>query len=318
MRARTFLAIATSAAIASSGCSASSSTGPCHSAADCRTGHDCVGGKCSSACDSTLCPFRQECVSPSGDCLPVDCGERTPCLAAGQICDARIFACFPSNGSCSDAAPCPPLPGDMASSATIACEAGFCRVRSIPLGQVAGLEGGPAVPVAAPVPAQGFASAADVLFQWGGPADAASIALVLDAPIAYASEVDAHALWGAVRGVTAERTALVADGRVIDHGTWLDGPGQLPSGKPLFFLAQLLRPQGLVGSSPLVPFIVGGSWPQPGAVCAGAGTASAECANPALPMTCGAGACLVVCGSQLDCPPGLGCGLFAAGARVCQ
>jgi len=309
------------AAIVSSGCAFSCGAGQppsCRTAAECRPGHSCDNGSCSSNCNQALCGAREECISQSGECLAVECGNYTRCLAAGQLCDAAVFACFRTNGSCSTVASCPPLAPDVSLSATTSCEGGFCRVKAIPLGQILGLEGGSVVAVDTPFAAQAFATVTDVIFQWRGPADAASIVLVLDAAVSYDTDVQAHAIWGAVRGVAAERTARVADGHVIHNGVWLGGPGEVPAGRPLFFLAQLVRPQGLVGSSPLVPFIVGGSWPQPGTACGGLGGPSGECANPGQPMICNGGVCSVVCLSQLDCPSGLGCGGFMAGTRVCE
>jgi hypothetical protein len=273
---------------------------------------------CSQSCDSHLCPTQQECTSPTGECVTVQCGKVVTCQQATSICDVYGNTCYPANGSCVTVADCPRFSDRLRQYAETSCSDGFCRL-SVPM-ELPGLPAPPAhVTVLRPTPGMSFGSQSDMVFDWvsdGHPA----IALVFQrVPTGDHPAID-DAIWGV--SITAKHPTVLSwrDGFEIQGGTWLSGPGIPPVVQPLYFYVQTVANGQLVAAGPLVPFIVGGRWPQPGDPCPDEGALPSTCASPIAPLICFGGQCRIRCLSNNDCANAqLRCGpLEAIGSRICE
>ena len=269
---------------------------------------------CSFVCDSTLCPSRSECIGTGDDaeCLTVDCGRVVRC-PGGKFCDLFVNTCYPTSGDCATDAACPRFDGVYPPGVVTRCVDGFCRVVRVP-DTVPELSAPAPLAVYSPSRSQVFGSQAQVEFRFAAP-DASVLALVLRALPKNLADVPAQALWGVALPAGHAPVARLADGVAIVGGVWQEMTTALPQDTLLYFFVQAVSPGALVAASDLIPFRVGGAWPsqKPGDPC------TTGCLNLDLPLVCGDGRCLLLCGSNRDCLPfGLACGPPGSSSAVPQ
>lgn len=270
----------------------------------CRVGQACVPNRDPTApvgfcdrCEHALCPEGQECMGD--ECRPVDCGFYVDCPRATDFCDPFVNTCYPSNGACASVDDCPHFDESLTSAGRLACREGFCRIDPRPLAQVPGLEAPAQVELLSPRHGTRFPSVDTFQLAWSGPrADA--IVLILTGLPQTPGDVLSLAIWGASIPADQPTELRLEQGVEIIDGVWSPNhSASLPENTPLFALVQLVEGEQLLAISPLVPFIVGQSWKEPGDIC----TQSIDCEHPRYVQSCLENQCRVLCASNRDCLP---------------
>jgi hypothetical protein len=297
----------------------------CAGPEDCGEGHACVTQNwsqvCSLDCDSTLCADRREC--RSGACSAVDCGFVYDCLDDTTICDAWAHRCYPFDGSCATVSECPHFDGRLEEVGVTTCDGAYCRVAAQPTLPIPGLEPDGAASVQDPSEGATFASASEMVIRWAGPPGVSIVLVVAEVPESASTLLDS-AIWGASVAEGGERELVLADGDAVSGGAFQHGTAAvLPTGTPLFVYVEIISGSELVAVSPLVPFMVGDTWPASGDPCAAPGNVPGDCWHPTRLQGCSPAddRCRVVCLSYRDCLDAglaLDCGQPHDGIRYCE
>lgn len=284
---------------------------------ECSAGHACIEDLmlCDPDCDDSLCGEDEKCSGPSGKCVAVECNDNKPCTGSREFCDPKN-RCLPLSGQCGSAA-CPALPDGAASAFDIACGSdNQCHAAREPekisfLPAVTGLR------VFEPLAGAQYDDIRDLQITWE-PTGTAVLVLVLDKVPWSAEDMEEHTRWIAARGANDAAKVTWPNGFVLaEDDSWDPVPKSYKPEGNFYVLVEAVNGEQLKAMSAPIEIVAGGVYLQAGEPCNSPVGEEGECHNPALPQTCVAGSCRVLCGQDDDCPQDSRCEEPEQAMRFC-